>query len=88
MKKNIKILFIVLFSSVAGFVKAGNSVSHSYKTSSDSTINAKSNIIIFKMLYAAPNTNSNESLKKAGKVARKSNSHSSILKLKPVSIQG
>ena len=43
----------------------------------DSTTSLKSNIVIFKMMTGAPATN-NGSLKTAGKVARTSNSHSSV----------
>ncbi|MDQ3047743.1 MAG: hypothetical protein M3R27_09365 [Bacteroidota bacterium] len=80
--------FILLFSGMDAFAisKPGTG-----NNSIDSTASIKSNIVIFKMITSPSNSisNSNGSLKKAGKVARtSSNPHSYIKPLRPVSNEG
>lgn len=73
-----KIALTFLFSMFAtlGFSKNTGDLSKPTPKSNDSVITTKSNIVIFKMIPApALNTPSNGSLKKAGKVARTSNSY-------------
>ena len=73
------LILLFLFTSA---VRANGIEPNSSKTNeNDSTVNLKSNIVIFKMITASPITNSGTtggSLKKAGRVARTSYSHSSI----------
>lgn len=76
MKKLSRFILVCLFALLAdkGFATSSGALSKPTPKNNDSTINIKSNIMIFKMITApAPNSGA---LKKAGKVARTSNSHS------------
>ena len=86
MKNVFKIFLLVVLLNVAAKATAGNktitnptAVTENGNTH-DSTIGIKSNIVIFKIINTPPPliNNSNESLKKAGKAARTSYSHTSI----------
>lgn len=81
MKSIFKILFIVLFT--IQYLEAKADVPTPSRGEeprpTDSTTDLKSNIIIFKLITTPSNTiNNNGSLKKAGKLARTSYSHSLI----------
>jgi hypothetical protein len=76
MKKYLQISMITLFSLVAA--KASATVTGGKSGDNDSTTNLKSNIVIFKMMTGTTTSGNNGSLKKAGKVARTSNSQSSV----------
>ena len=87
MRNVFKILFLVILFNIAAKANAGNkgvnpgvSSENSINNNNDSAIGIKSNIVIFKIIStpSSSNNNSNGSLKKAGKVARTSYSHSSI----------
>jgi hypothetical protein len=83
MKKFAKILFLFLFAFLANSL---SSVAAPVKgKDSDSAASLKSNIAIFKMITspATPAT-TGKSLKKAGSVARTSNSHTTTVPVKPV----
>ncbi len=76
-----KIILVVLFTTitVGGYAKSNGDLNQLQQKNNDTTIaTTKSNIVIFKMIPTPTYTNSNNggSLKKAGKVARTSNSHS------------
>jgi hypothetical protein len=77
--KSLGFIFTIILLTSVGYVKAfagGPGVD-----ANDTTVNFKSNIVIFKMIPspAGNSANTNGSLKKAGKVARTSNSpHTSI----------
>lgn len=80
--KSFRFFFTIILLTCIGYVKAyaGDKTGPVPETN-DTTINLKSNIVIFKMIPTPTTspTNSNGSLKKAGKVARTSNSpHTSI----------
>lgn len=83
MKNTLKMAFVLLFTLViseSATAKPGDGTGgEGTGNNNDSTPSLKSNIVIFKMITApaAGSGNSNGSLKKAGKVARTSNSHSS-----------
>ena len=75
------VLSLMMFS--VQYVRAGGINPNLPKPDeNDSTINLKSNIVLFKMITtSSPNSNSSSntgSLKKAGRVARTSYSHTSI----------
>ncbi len=72
-----KVVFTFLFSMIAGYGYSKNSGDLNKPTpkTSDSNITTKSNIVIFKMIPSPTLNNNSGSLKKAGKVARTSNSH-------------
>ena len=75
-----KIVFVALFTASAGYVKAAGGETHTGNNNADTTVGIKSNIVIFKMITNSiinSTGNSSGSLKKAGKVARTSNSSSS-----------
>lgn len=85
MKNLFKLFFFVILINVTGSLKAANkgtdpSASEGNGKNNDTTVDIKSNIVIFRMIASPTNNsnNSNGSLKKAGKVARTSNTHSSI----------
>ncbi len=86
MKNLLKIFILVLFLNVTAKAMAGNKngnnplPSNENGGNSDSTIGIKSNIVIFKIISTPPTpiNNSNGSLRKAGKAARTSYSHTSI----------
>lgn len=83
MKNLFKLFFFIILINVTGTLKAANKgttpvLADGNGKNNDTTLGIKSNIVIFRMI-AAPETNgTNGSLRKAGKVARTSNSHSSI----------
>lgn len=72
-------LTIMLVTSI-GYVKAyAGGAKKPEPGAHDTTINLKSNIVIFKMIPSpVANPNTNGSLKKAGKVARTSSPHTSL----------
>ncbi len=77
-------LLFVVTSSASASTKGTNHGNNPPENNNDSTsTNIKSNIVIFKMIStpAVPQENSNGSLKKAGKVARTSYSHTTIEKI-------
>lgn len=78
MKRISKVFLVTLFSLIAGSSFAANTgdFNKTAQKNNDTTITTKSNIVIFKMLPTPTYTNNNGSLKKAGKVARTSNSRS------------
>ncbi len=77
MKSLGKIIILTVFAIIVNHVKASAATNDGKEN--DTTTNLKSNIVIFKMISApAPASNNNKSLKKAGSVARTSNSHSTI----------
>ena len=80
--KSIRFLFTIILLTSIGYVKAyaGGSKRGPGLDANDTTINLKSNIVIFRMIPTPTtnSTNTNGSLKRAGKVARTSNSHTSI----------
>jgi hypothetical protein len=88
MKKDLKILFSILFLiSVSSILAANNKSTDggnegSPETIADTNLNIKTNIYIFRIINtpapATPPQNKGGSLKKAGKVARTSNYHSSL----------
>lgn len=83
MKSLVKIFFIILFFSFASKARSAENITNpGEKTggNNDTTNDLKSNILIFKMINTPPPSNSGKSggLKKAGKVARTSNSHFTI----------
>jgi hypothetical protein len=91
MKYLVKFLFIVLFFSLASKAKAVEIITNPGEKigGNDTTTDLKSNILIFKMINTpSPNSNKSGGLKKAGKVARTSNSHFAIdtliLQKKPI----
>lgn len=78
MKNTYKALFLGLFTFVVshGFSNTTGGSNKPTPKNNDSIVNFNSNIVIFKMIATPPPSNSNSgSLKKAGKVARTSNSH-------------
>jgi hypothetical protein len=85
MKNLFKLFFFVILVNITGNLSAATNGSippsgEGNGKNNDTTVGINSNIVIFRMI-AAPasnNTNSKGSLKKAGKVARTSNTHSSI----------
>ena len=83
MKNLFKLFFFVILINITGSLKAANkgtdpSTSEANGKNNDTTIGIKSNIVIFRMIATPATNNSNGSLKKAGKIARTSNTHSSI----------
>lgn len=86
MKNVLKIFLLVVLLNIAAKATAGNNGILNPGTPADngnnhdSTIGIKSNIIIFQIITtpALPANNSNGSLKKAGKAARTSYSHTSL----------
>ncbi len=86
MKNLIKIVALVLLLNIAAKATAGNkngsnpAPANENGSNNDSTVGIKSNIVIFKIISTPPIpiNNSNGSLRKAGKMARTSNSHTSI----------
>lgn len=83
MKNLLKISLFVICLNVAARASAGvinPAPATESSNSHDSTIGIKSNIVIFKIVSTPvpPINNSNGSLKKAGKAARTSYSHTSI----------
>ena len=75
MNFNSKVILTIFFSliTVYGYSKSTGDLNKPTPKSNDSVITTKSNIVIFKMIPSPTYTN-NGSLKKAGKVARTSNS--------------
>ena len=75
-----KIACVAFFSLIAsrGFAKSSGDLNKPQPKNNDTTVTTKSNILIFKMIPTPTytNTNGGGSLKKAGKVARTSNSRS------------
>lgn len=65
-------LFLIIAS--AGYAKNTGDLNKPVPKGSDSTITTKSNILIFKIIPSPALNNNTGSLKKAGKVARTSNS--------------
>lgn len=65
-------LFLII--ATAGYSKNTGDLSKPTPKGNDSTVTTKSNIVIFKMIPSPALNNNNGSLKKAGKVARTSNS--------------
>ena|GEM_PF-4857867 len=83
MKNFAKIVFLVVFALIAN---ASRSLAAPVRgKDTDSSASLKSNIAIFKMITspAAPAATTGKSLKKAGSVARTSNSHT-VAPVKPV----
>ncbi len=81
MKNFARIFFIAFLTIAVSYAKASSMVNKSNDNgNNDTTQNIKSNIVIFKMIPSPITnpTNTNGSLKKAGKVARTSYSHTSI----------
>ena len=87
MRNFIKISLLVFLLNIAAKANASNKVLNPIvgtevsSNSNDTSTNIKSNIIIFKIIsnpIPSSNTNQSGSLKKAGKVARTSYSHTSI----------
>ena len=85
MKNLFKLFFFVILINVTGSLKAADkgtnpATAEGNGRDNDTTVGIKSNIVIFRMIAAPANSNNNTngSLKKAGKVARTSNTHSSI----------
>ncbi|MCW3070530.1 MAG: hypothetical protein JWO44_420 [Bacteroidetes bacterium] len=84
MKNFAKILFLVLFALIAN--TSGSLAAPVKGKDTDSSASLRSNIAIFKMITspaAAPASTTGKSLKKAGSVARTSNSHT-VVPVKPV----
>lgn len=81
MKYLVRLFFIVLFFALANTARSAEFItSPREKTggNNDTTTDLKSNILIFKMINT-PSSNSNKGgLKKAGKVARTSNTQFTI----------
>ena len=80
MKNSVKICMMILFAccfnnAIAGGIPT-NPEDKTNGNNTDTTNNLKSNIIIFRMITNPSPASSNGSLKKAGKVARTSSSHS------------
>lgn len=80
MKVFVKLICLSVFMLSVGHASAaGVGGSAPKPDENDSTINSlKSNIVIFKMITSSPNPAASGSLKKAGRVARTSYSHTSI----------
>ena len=76
MNKIVKYIVLLLFIFTAGYASAAGVGPK--PNENDSTINLKSTIVIFKMITTSPNISSGGNLKKAGRVARTSYSHTSI----------
>ncbi|CAN5500241.1 hypothetical protein BH10BAC1_BH10BAC1_18260 [soil metagenome] len=74
-----KITLVVFFSLIAsqGFAKSSGDLNKPQpKNNTDTTVTTTSNIVIFKMIPTPAASTNIGSLKKAGKVARTSTSHS------------
>lgn len=80
MKAISKFLFLFLFAFCANQAQAGNSSGPTPEGNSDTSVSIKSNIVIFKMITGSQNSNNTATgtLKKAGKMARTSNSATSL----------
>ncbi len=85
MKNLLKVFLFVVLLNIAAKATAGNNNGNNHTPATDngdvhdSTIGIKSNIVIFKIIATpAPATGSSGSLRKAGKAARTSNTHTSI----------
>lgn len=83
-----KIFTLTLFLLVINYCKASAKTNNKTDNkNNDTVISINSNIVIFKMITTPSVNNTNGSLKKAGKVARTSNSGSSS-KNKPLNNEG
>jgi hypothetical protein len=80
MRNFAKILFLIVFAFLANTSYAAPVKGKD----SDSAASMKSNIAIFKMITSPTAPTTGKSLKKAGSVARTSNSHSTVPATKPV----
>ncbi len=71
-----KVLVTVIFIFIANhtYSKGTGAINKPTPKGNDSTVTTKSNIVIFKMIPSPTLNNNSGSLKKAGKVARTSNS--------------
>jgi len=83
MKNLFKLFFFVILINVTGSLKAAGkgtnpAIAEGNGKNNDTTVGIKSNIVIFRMIAAPASNSSNGSLRKAGKVARTSTTHSSI----------
>lgn len=78
MKNMYKVILLGLFTLIvsSGSANTTGGLNRPTPKNNDSIVNSKSNILIFKMITTPAPANTNGSLKKAGKVARTSNSHS------------